>query len=778
MKWTLNKTPFYLLVSFTVVVIQLFTLQKFDLSYDIGLDQSVRWIFNQGLSIPHQVVFTYGPFLPLVNPIGDHVWWAMAYHFVTKILIVLLLLKLEKHEYELKRLLLPLILAFALCYFSSGLQYIILVLFLSLLNHLKRPSFVYLMLASLSAAIAFYMATYTLTISMLLMVVALMASILLKHHKKYLIAFLLLPLLIISFWFFLDRPLNYFDEYFLAQLSLVSDNSAAVAYYPPNEWMYLGGSLFMMGVMVFLNLRQKSSWIYLSLAFVVTFASWKHGLSREDHLHAQLFISNFILIAFIGVLFLRKLRFINVLLILSTVYLYHLNLINTYYYSPPNIDNRLSNAIAFLSSSAEIIDQSEQRSLANISASLLPERIKEKIGQSTVDLYPWFYTQVPANQLNWKARPLIQSYAAYTPFLDQLNTQHFSSAEAPEFLVWKIDTPSGNFSTVYNSIDNRNLLNDEPQTLLELIKGYELKLVEGGYHLYQKRATKIDIQSLKGEVQTSTLNEWNNIPQKYQEQVSRIHLTLQNSWIRSIKRGLYKDEQFWIQYQLKDGRIHQNRIVPKTAENGLWLNPLLSESYCVNSIESFRIIASNESILNSSFQFQFESLIPSQANAIQRFLNQQDCMVSSIGFKQLSINNASEFKWTEQANELNNASYHIPPQGYSPVLQITVADSVQQNLKCYLNFSLKVSKQREIANTIAVVELWQEGKKIRQEFYYSDFELVRDDEFNWITAGLRFNNNYEPYILKAYLWNFSSKPVDLNQFKFYQLSINGSQSKI
>src|SRR5262249_18342587 len=66
----------------------------------------------------------------------------------------------------------------------------------------------------------------------------------------------------------------------------------------------------------------------------------------------------------------------------------------------------------------------------------LPDSILRLIGKSTVDVYPWNYAIVARNHLNWQPRPVLDSYASYTSWLDGLNSKHFENAEtAPRFVI-------------------------------------------------------------------------------------------------------------------------------------------------------------------------------------------------------------------------------------------------------------------------------------------------------------------------------------------------------
>jgi hypothetical protein len=52
-----------------------------------------------------------------------------------------------------------------------------------------------------------------------------------------------------------------------------------------------------------------------------------------------------------------------------------------------------------------------------------------------VDILPWDITDLVANNLKYKPRPVIQSYSAYTEALQDLNKAHFDSSKSPSYVV-------------------------------------------------------------------------------------------------------------------------------------------------------------------------------------------------------------------------------------------------------------------------------------------------------------------------------------------------------
>jgi hypothetical protein len=86
---------------------------------------------------------------------------------------------------------------------------------------------------------------------------------------------------------------------------------------------------------------------------------------------------------------------------------------------------------------------------------------------ATVEAMPWdaalFYADP---QLRWDPRPVLQSYTAYTPWLDQRDAAFFAGPGAPEYVVY-----------TYESLDGRYEAFDEPATFRTLLQHYAIDKV-------------------------------------------------------------------------------------------------------------------------------------------------------------------------------------------------------------------------------------------------------------------------------------------------------------
>lgn len=98
--------------------------------------------------------------------------------------------------------------------------------------------------------------------------------------------------------------------------------------------------------------------------------------------------------------------------------------------------------------------------------SRLPEEFIKKIGNNTVDVFPWNIQMLLENKLNYYPRPVFQSYTTYTDKLQELNYNFYNSAKAPEYIIFE-----------YQSIDYRYPLFDESLVYIVLKENYSVECV-------------------------------------------------------------------------------------------------------------------------------------------------------------------------------------------------------------------------------------------------------------------------------------------------------------
>lgn len=124
---------------------------------------------------------------------------------------------------------------------------------------------------------------------------------------------------------------------------------------------------------------------------------------------------------------------------------------------------------------------------------VLPQAILQKIGNHSVDIFPWDSEVVIENGLNYKPRPIFQAFSSYTSYLQHMNYEYYVK-NAPEFIIYS-----------YNTIDGRYAFNDDFLVNLFICKNYTFadSFVSGNE--YRLLLQKKDVTTPLVEVQTKEI---------------------------------------------------------------------------------------------------------------------------------------------------------------------------------------------------------------------------------------------------------------------------------
>ncbi len=143
----------------------------------------------------------------------------------------------------------------------------------------------------------------------------------------------------------------------------------------------------------------------------------------------------------------------------------------------------------------QFAEQDKIQKLEGAKLRVLPPAILNRIGNNTVDVFPWDSEIIIENGLNYKPRPVFQSFSAYTERLQRKNYEFYLKTP-PEYLIYNSET-----------IDGRYAMNDDFLVNLFICKNYtfadsftsgkELRLL-----LQKKAVTSPLIEVITKEVKT------------------------------------------------------------------------------------------------------------------------------------------------------------------------------------------------------------------------------------------------------------------------------------
>ena len=568
-------------------------------------------------------------------------------------------------------------------------------------------------------------------------------------------------------------------------IHLAQDNSSAAAYYPYNNWLILSSFIILIIINFLIN-KTKESVFFTILVVLSLFAAWKHGMAREDIFHVRGFFIYVMICLSLFLIFHKKKIIFNILISAAALYLFSLNIKNSYNYSPYKYEFiRAGNFFSFLSGPSSLKQRADDDNLKQIAGNVLSQRFKEEINNSKTDVYPWDYSVIPANGLNWQHRPVLQSYASYTSWLDRQNADHFISDKAPGFLVWEMekithDVNGGSF----NSIDGRYLLNDEPQTMINILKNYDFADKDSKFLLMKKRQEPVETIFITIPGGDYAWDQWIAVPH-HEGDILRAKLRFRKTFTERLKSFFYKDEQFWICLRLANGEIHKYRIVPANAEDGLWIDPYIFYKDKALIVKDILFVGSNSRILSDKISVSWEEIgfKDSGDRALAVFnidKNNNDSLIfSSLNdFEGTSGKGWSPLKDSQFSSDANSGATAClsAANSYSAGFSMLLDSIPAGELRIVADAMAKAPGYRLKGSISLVISIDNEKGNLLWQGTPIDLQLIDQQGWNHIFSQVSFQHSVPGCKLKVYFWNQDRHDLHIDDFRVLLFAVSGNNN--
>lgn len=538
-------------------------------------------------------------------------------------------------------------------------------------------------------------------------------------------------------------------------LQLASGSSASVALYPYVPWAAVAAGLALALLVLLLAGKGEGPWFAL-LSAPLLFATWKHGMARADFLHEEGFIHLVGAVLMLSVLFVPRRWWLRLPLAALSVLLLSRLLGHVHHPASSTWPGfGFGRAVRFATDLPGVKRECEARSQENIAVDLLPAGMRTMIGDAPVDVYPWDLAIIPANGLNWRPRPVIQSYAAYTPWLDARDAEHFASAQAPEFLIWhRTDGDRNVNGTGLGGLDGKLTWNDEPQTMLALLAHYEQVLAQGRFTLLRKREPlEVTATPVLG-VRQAAWGVWIAVPDPGPG-VWRAKVHLPAGLRRRLKRSLYKDDRFQVMMKDADGRVYTYRIAPKNAEEGLWISPAPQDGGLGRPVREVMFTASGISMMKDSLELTWDRVQWSGETMPWARAG------SSTHPPLAPFPMESHRAWSiPGGNDMEGGSIH-QREVYSPTFSVALDSLDPQAGKLCFSGWLKVPGYRYGRNVSLVWDLQKAAEQPAWNAQAIDPQLLDPDSWAYVQYLLDLPEDRRGWTAKAYVFNPDTEAVQL-----------------
>ena len=468
----------WMLSNYKIVILSLLlaciSFPKFALTYasGSGIDDPLPWVYNYFADGHYQLgkstLFPHGPlaFLLYPLPMGNNVFVTIFIHLLCCFILCMSLFRIRilraQENYPLVTVLLLLLLS--LC--ELQLLLISITLTQLALFHLYSKK-VNLLTAVIICVFSLYLKTYAGILCSLLLLSEFLYIIFARKDLKLSLQLIgCWVLFFCIFWLALYQSMSGSLTFLWGQYQLSSDNSEAVSYFQENNWGLIFAGLGALLLVPLLSKDKLSRDLFL-LMLLPFFAGWKHAMARGEEHHVGGFLNLILLFAFLLWIISSEKNILLIVVFIFSIHALLFNLtLNEGYAKQRNFQLLRAYNLYNLVSEYDSIAKQKNRTSVNFSlVQHLPDSIRKIIGNKTADVFPWNYSYIPASRLNWQPRPVIHSYASYTPWLDKQNSEHITSGKSAHFYIWEYSDMDFN-GTELDGIDSRYLLNDEPKTII------------------------------------------------------------------------------------------------------------------------------------------------------------------------------------------------------------------------------------------------------------------------------------------------------------------------
>ncbi len=540
-------------------------------------------------------------------------------------------------------------------------------------------------------------------------------------------------------------------DYYWGALHLVTGYGGTLSLHPENNWLALITFILIIASFPIFS-GDKDSKIIFFISLIPIFANWKHAFVREDITHYQAIIT-FIIIFWCIIFMTKSIRkgYTVVCAMLSVMMLYW-NMKEIPGYSNRKIEYCGINN--FWGTIMEYNDFAERMNLITDNAMLsvkLPDDVLTKLGNSTIDFYPWEHTYAKENTLNWQPRKTIEIGASTSKWLSDVAAENYTGDNSAEYVLW-------HFEKNGYTIDNRYPLNDEPNVVYNILQNYNADYYGDKYIIWKKRPECRLISKVADNVLTARFNEWISVPD-CGDNIQRIKIESSVNFTGFVKKTFFKDEMYFVDYMIRSGEIFTYRYVPSTAVDGLWINPLVEDflsGELADKVDKVRFRVSDDRCVKKEISVQFETWNASLGEIVKT-VKDSPIVLYMNNFENIDSKNTDAYV---SSGEFSNV---IEPQGFSHTYALQM-DSLWSMLADSVDVDLKAScKFINTGSSHLVVSIDGNEKSLYECLY-----LGNTGSDLWNSANLKCSISRDDYpsgVLKVYVWNNGNRQTYIDDMK-------------
>jgi hypothetical protein len=192
----------------------------------------------------------------------------------------------------------------------------------------------------------------------------------------------------------------------------------------------------------------------------------------------------------------------------------------------------------------------------------------------TSDIYTYDQSILIASHNHWNPRLVLQSYSAYTPLLPMLDEQHLRGTDAPDWVVFNVQTTDHRYPSL-----------DDGLSWPALMDNYTLRSFDGTYaYLQEKPSLRPATTFAAASTQTATMGQ--PIALRPADRPLFAEITATPTLLGQLAIILFKPPQLHLTVTLRNGETQTYRVNANMMTTGFVLSPLVKTTQDFAQLES------------------------------------------------------------------------------------------------------------------------------------------------------------------------------------------------
>lgn len=197
-----------------------------------------------------------------------------------------------------------------------------------------------------------------------------------------------------------------------------------------------------------------------------------------------------------------------------------------------------------------------------------PDEVNAYLRKGTVDILPWEIAYIMVNKLPYNPRPIVQTYQAYSGYLDSLNAQKYQSQTAPDYLLYQELPYREQFFFFYEGATKRAIL-----TRFDVQNLIKVKQEEGNVDtlMVLKKSNRVKKEVIISK-SSKTIDTFSKLDLPPTQNILLIKWHLKYSILGQASKILFQPPYLFGVFEYTDGSSEKFRLVPNVLNGGVIAN--------------------------------------------------------------------------------------------------------------------------------------------------------------------------------------------------------------